>query len=181
MSGNGWQDVFCGREKELQFLKDKWDLIASSEKPEPQCIALIAESGFGKTRLVQEFYSWLVEKEDREGYWPKKLGSEVENLRVNPDFSKADKRPTMPFLWWGVRFNGSQDRNQHVGSSLPTYIPHLVPHFYELHAARERSSVILNGGGLLINLATLGSIQLVQSISELGNLGFSAAVLARDK
>jgi len=181
MSGNEWQNVFCGREEELQFLKDKWHKVANSEKPEPQFVNLVADSGLGKTRLVQEFYSWLVKEFDNTGYWPEKLGSDVENLRVNPEFNANNERPVMPFVWWGVRFKKPQSRNQNFGSALPNYLPALVPHFYEFYAERERVSGILKAGGLAINMASLGSIQLVQSTLEFASLGFSALALARDK
>src|SRR5690606_29876084 len=67
--------VFCGRDAELAALERAWDTVAHADAPEPRVVALVAESGLGKTRIVQEFYRRLSVREQGETlrYWPPSL------------------------------------------------------------------------------------------------------------
>ena len=98
-----WRRLFVGRDKELGWLIDAWRRAKGGE---PQFITLLAESGLGKTRLVQEFYRWLSRNEDPpspdapEGYWPDAFDSDSSSLDVNPRFAADNRaRPTIPWLW----------------------------------------------------------------------------------
>lgn len=51
-----WRSLFLGRKEELQWLQDAWD---SAVQGNPQIRVLTAESGYGKTKIAQAFYSWL--------------------------------------------------------------------------------------------------------------------------
>ncbi|MBN8499569.1 MAG: SEC-C domain-containing protein [Sphingomonadales bacterium] len=104
----------------------------------PQVVAIIAESGLGKTRLVQEFYSWLSITEDARGgngYWPDQLGrvrsaSETrETLLLNPDIDACvmDGR-NVPFLWWGIGMPNTGGDSNSVTTSLTQYETRLQLH-----------------------------------------------------
>lgn len=99
-----WSHLLIGREAELKALKDAY---AEASCGRTRVVAIIAESGFGKTRLVQEFYNWPSTYHDGagpEGYWPDRLLKREDNLTVNPDIGEAGINDTpMPFLWWGLR------------------------------------------------------------------------------
>ena len=49
-------DLFIGRDEELQWLKQAWSDVKSGQ---PRFCVLRGHSGFGKTKIVQKFYSWL--------------------------------------------------------------------------------------------------------------------------
>ena len=51
-----WSEVFSGRAAELRQLADAWERVQYPQ-PDPQVVVLLAESGLGKTRLVQEFFA----------------------------------------------------------------------------------------------------------------------------
>ena len=68
-----WQAGFGGREADLRLMQAAWD---DARRGTPRVLALVAESGFGKTRLAQECYNWLsVTQDGRDGagYWPDQL------------------------------------------------------------------------------------------------------------
>jgi len=112
-----WADVFCGREAEMAALQDAWAKVSAPE-PTPQVVALIGESGLGKTRIVQEFYGWLsthVDGVGEDGYWPDSLGRWEDQLRLNPDPGGCRSGNAMAFLWWAIKLNNVGDRN--VGRS----------------------------------------------------------------
>ena len=136
-----WREVFAGREHEMSVLRDAW---AAAARGEPQLVAVIAESGFGKTRLAQEFFNWLSTHEDGiagAGYWPDKLGWVGDNLRVNPELAECRPEHPMPFLWWGLRCPDPGARNQLTIDALGAHLPDLVPHLEPMLKARAATAV----------------------------------------
>jgi hypothetical protein len=123
---------------------------------------LLAESGLGKTWLVQEFYRWLSitqdprTKEAPQGYWPDAFSSETESLDVNPSSSNDDAgRGAIPWLWWGIRF-GRTDRRNEVAShcGLMDYRTALTPHLTPILAARRLK--VIEKGAAWKTLSVLG-------------------------
>mgnify|MGYP003390119322 CR=1 FL=1 len=110
-----WRSLFVGREQELQWLIDAWKLAKAGQ---PQFLVLLAESGLGKTRLVQEFYRCLSKHDDPatpgspQGYWPDAFDGQNRSLDVNPRFPEGWLRSDLPWLWWAIRFLNPGSRNQ---------------------------------------------------------------------
>ena len=93
MLGNLYDNTFCGREKELQCLIDKWKLVAHSKNLKPQIVAFTAEQGLGKTRLLQAFYEWLSQHEDAkypDGYWPDTIVSHENAKKLHVALKPVD-------------------------------------------------------------------------------------------
>ena len=190
----GWRDLFVGREHELEQLRQAW-LEAKAGKP--QLVAIVAETGFGKTRLVQEFFNWLSTTEDgvgENGYWPDRLLRVVDNLQVNPDprDCAADGR-TMPFLWWGLRLNDPGGRNEIITTALrpaEEYLKvHLTAYLRTLALTELRRRQALRGGTKLadvgLNLASMvpgaGAVFSILSLGKtLGEAGQEAAALENE-
>jgi tetratricopeptide (TPR) repeat protein len=163
---SSWQSLFVGRERELKQLRDAWRKVApdsqSGTKPEPQLVVLLAESGLGKTRLVQEFYRWLSTTQDYptddapQGYWPDAFTSERESLDVNPSFASDESGVgSIPWLWWGIRFSRPDRRNE-VGShcGVIDYRSALSPHLTPILAARQLK--VETKGAIWKTLSVLG-------------------------
>lgn len=141
-----WRNLFVGREDDLAILKQAW---SKAKGGSPQVVAIVAESGLGKTRLVQEFYSWLSTTEDGigdEGYWPDSLTRVMhararrEILAINPDIEacRTDGRE-IPFLWWGIQLPDSGGQSNFVATSLTQYDFRLKQHLLAyLNAIRVR-------------------------------------------
>lgn len=84
MKEREWEKLFVGRDAPLAQMKAAWHAAKTNG---PQLLTVLAEPGFGKTRLVQEFYRWLSDHEQSEPshqYWPKWLGKRVDNLLISP-------------------------------------------------------------------------------------------------
>ena len=163
-SDANWRTLFVGREPELDQLRDAWRKITQSggNRPQPQCVVLLAESGLGKTRLMQEFYRWLSTTQDPpsegapEGYWPDAFHREDESLNVNPEFSRdMSERVSIPWLWWGIRFSRPDRRNE-VGShcGLIDYQSALSAHSKAVMAARQLK--VIERGAMWKTLSVLG-------------------------
>lgn len=127
--------MFVGRDDDLAVLQEAWQKAKAGK---PQVVAVIAESGLGKTRLIQEFYSWLSTSEDAvggEGYWPDQLAriqnasEKREMLLLNPgtDACVMDGR-NVPFLWWGIGLPNTGGDTNSVTTSLTQYETRLQPH-----------------------------------------------------
>jgi tetratricopeptide (TPR) repeat protein len=104
----GHRIKFLGREEELKWLHEAWKLARSGK---PQMRILIAESGYGKTKVAQAFYNLLATEYDAENYWPDNLLQVGQDLRVMPDMREIRSGVPMPWFWWGLRFHNSEDRN----------------------------------------------------------------------
>lgn len=79
---------------------------------EPHWVSFEAPSGWGKTRVVQEFYTRIANQQDKQ-YWPntifEALNIEKNNVaarrkRIFPDFKKIKREyGALPdFMWWGI-------------------------------------------------------------------------------
>lgn len=112
-----WRSQFFGRKAELEWLQEAWEQVVDPDSPSPQMRVLYANSGFGKTKVAQRFYTWLSEARDPEHYWPDTLLHEGQNLRVMPRFEEARPGVSVPWFWFGLRWPDRDDRNQTLDHS----------------------------------------------------------------
>ena len=114
---------FFGRETELKILHDALRAATDPATRTPQIVTFVAETGVGKSRIIQEFYRQLTVSEtwDKGNFWPNDFQSHATQLRVNPEFP-TDYAPDGPprFLWLGMRWTNTQDRNVANSLALPT-------------------------------------------------------------
>ncbi|QDV16492.1 Tetratricopeptide repeat protein [Gimesia panareensis] len=107
MPNDQWKWMFEGRQENLQRLIDKWKQAKNNQ---PQFDVIVAPTGFGKTRLVQELYLWLSAHEDPpqenapQGYWPNSFLNDFTSNEVNPYYPPKFQhaRAIIPWLWWGL-------------------------------------------------------------------------------
>ena len=105
---------FHGRDEELAWLYGLFEESVRSRAP--NFAVVVAESGLGKSRLVQALYQKLAADPewDPGDFWPDAFGDDAgRSLRVNPAFD-ADHKPKAPpkFLWLGMRWEDPQGRNR---------------------------------------------------------------------
>jgi len=101
--------AFVGTER-LTIVRDLRALYeAAVAERIPYLVSLEAETGWGKTRIVQEFYADL-QRSGQHGqrYWPPDIvppGEDPMRGRklVHPENPTPEPGSTMPWLWWGVR------------------------------------------------------------------------------
>lgn len=130
--------LFVGRTAELKILEAAYEAARSGK---PRIVGIVAESGYGKTRLVQEFFSWLSTKYDavgREGYWPDARPYLDDNLHINPPFPDREPEVPLPFLWWGLRLCDPHAHNEIVGGALWPGVQYLRQH---LGAYRRQNEI----------------------------------------
>ena len=107
---------FYGREKELAWLYGLLDDVGRRRVP---CLAVIvAESGIGKSALVQALYRKLTtdprwDGPSSDGFWPDAFQGSGDDLKVNPDFPEDYRPRTLPkFMWLGIRWQNLGNRNR---------------------------------------------------------------------
>ncbi len=165
---------FCGREDHLATLLSRWQEVKQGVGP--RVVVLLAESGLGKTRLAQEFYARLVRTEQPEGgYWPAELGTDGNNLLVNPPPAGWNAAAEMPFLWWGVRLSDPVGRNQVATGALAAHVDgYLVPHLEPFHREqrrRQRLGQLAKVGGAVAVDAVLDLVPVLNLIKKAGEVG----------
>lgn len=139
---------FIGREDELKVLHGAY---RKAVEDGPIVCTILAESGFGKTRLAQEFYRDLVAQyapQTGRSYWPPALQREKYNLTLNPDLADiaiptgTEETQAMPFLWWGLRLAPIGQRNSgSLGNALPAALPVLEAHMGHYDRAMSAKDV----------------------------------------
>ena len=142
MSEQSWRDVFVGRNIEMNLLQDAW---SKARLNEPQFVILLAETGVGKTRLIQEFYTWLSNDEnDPNNYWAESLGCKnglqiSKSLNVNPEGSYGNGE--ISWLWWGLRLS-RPIRNQQVNKcAISDAYAELKGHAHVIDMTRRRKDL----------------------------------------
>ena len=165
MSNPTQASPFCGREADLAHLQDVWHKV---EQGEPQVVVLLAESGLGKTRLVQEFYNWLSVEKDGvgdKGYWPDVLVQKSGNLAVNPDISGCNDANVMPYLWWALRLKNPEGRNEILSKTVHTHLEYLRPHLESMYWSRRKKEFWLESGKTVGEMF-IGAIPVIGNITS---------------
>ena len=108
-------DNFFGREKELAFLRQLWDQATSKDaNGGPRMAMILAETGYGKTRLIQALYQQLTNDPlwdpAEVNYWPDAFQEVSNQLRVNPDMTKHSPKGPPRFLWAGMRWSSPEEK-----------------------------------------------------------------------
>jgi hypothetical protein len=181
MSNDPAPSPFVGRDAELARLRAAWDQVTAGE---PRFLVWTADTGLGKTRLVQAFYEWLSTQRDArdpDGYWPDALSVSGRTLEVNPEFTPTDgPRPDIPWLWWGLRFTDSKYERGIAASTcgLVNAKGHLQPHLEPLVRARHGRALTTDAArttaGIWANLFSAGIFGAVLD-------GFSVFELERER
>ena len=132
--------TFVGREKELAKLKRLWQEASDGR---PCVVNLVADTGVGKTRLIQAFYEWLstdVHQGDGaggRGYWPDDLGMGRQRV-VNPPLERFAPfnidTDRIPWLWWGMYWT---DAANDIRNGLSEFSPFLDVHLEALEVTRR--------------------------------------------
>ncbi|HLU82732.1 MAG TPA: hypothetical protein VKZ43_04975, partial [Trueperaceae bacterium] len=166
---------FCGREEQLDTLMSCWQEVRSGLAG-PKTVVLLAESGLGKTRLAQRFYDSLVALEqDQSGYWPPQLGSEGNNLLINPATTDFDPQAPLPFLWWGIRLADQRGHNHVTTGALAAHVDdYLVPHLEAFHREQRRRQRLLQlakVGGAVAADAVLDLVPFLGLLKKVGEVG----------
>ncbi len=181
-----WNELFVGRETELEQLITDWDNIKDGK---PRIRVILGETGLGKTRLIQQFYNHISINNDANGYWPDKLNIE-KSLSLNPDFkNKKNQSDKIPWFWWALRGTKPGERNQSEGnpSVLIEPIIHLTSHIKYLKNKSNLTSEKLSLGENILKLViaissgltpvAVGTAATVGTVGTVGIVGILGATL----
>jgi len=137
-------DNFFGREQELATLRQLWDQVTTKDaNGGPRMAMILAETGYGKTRLIQALYQQLTNDPlwdpAEVNYWPDAFQEVSNQLRVNPDMTKHSPKGPPRFLWAGMRWSPPEERNlEERTCSLPEIRDVLRTH---VEISRQHSDV----------------------------------------
>ena len=108
---------FHGRAEELAWLRGLWDACTARDATTgrytggPRMAVVVAESGIGKSRLVQALYQQLTIDPAWDppevNYWPEAFNDQGVQLRVVPDMEGHVANGPPRFAWLGARCIGS--------------------------------------------------------------------------
>ncbi|MEM7698209.1 MAG: tetratricopeptide repeat protein [Verrucomicrobiota bacterium] len=148
-----------GREREIQLLLERWQSVLTDSQP---CwVNLIADSGWGKTRLIHEFYEQISKLEnhehsgENEGYWPDRLTTDPTSLHIVPSLAQStNPSVTIPWMWVGLRGANPDSRNTLQSSALHDIERQVKPHLQPLLMARLRKEAGKESAKYLIQLTS---------------------------
>lgn len=133
---------FVGRSKEINNLLGLWEDVCRPGNG-PRMVTVLGEPGYGKTRLIREFYSRIAagHRHKSNFYWPESLPDDGSRMDLNPKFSADDTRDEIPWLWWGIRCEPVETRNavQDEGCAFIRSNEHLMQHTGALEKKRHEA------------------------------------------
>ncbi len=172
-----WRDVYVER-GELGLLMERWKKVSDFQRVEeiqPQLAILLANSGFGKTRLVHKFYEEIVKRHQADGcrYWPPLIGRNNDTLTVNPPFDQVDLEQRLPFLWWGIQLPDQTTEKSTCKPVLNDAVGILSSHLFSMEMARQRREVRNAVGQEVLNLAlvTISKLTLIETAKDYYEIG----------
>lgn len=112
---------FIGRNEELLYLYEKYN---ESKAGTTNFIVVEADTGVGKTRLIQEFYHLLSIEEDQQHYWPDNLEDTKHTMTIVPEFQSllSEKLKDLPWLWIALRCHNKDERNSNYENTTLSQI-----------------------------------------------------------
>ncbi|MBL3600712.1 MAG: tetratricopeptide repeat protein [gamma proteobacterium endosymbiont of Lamellibrachia anaximandri] len=172
-----WRDVYVER-GELGLLMERWKKVSDFQRVEeiqPQLAILLANSGFGKTRLVHKFYEEIVKRHQADGcrYWPPLIGRNNDTLTVNPPFDQVDLEQRLPFLWWGIQLPDQTTEKSTCKPVLNDSVRVLSSHLFSMEMARQKREVRSEIGQEVLNLAlvTISKLTLIETAKDYYEIG----------
>lgn len=106
------------------------------EAGRPVWVSLEAPSGWGKTRVVREFYGRLAARQSKPVYWPRDIEDPDRKATHPSQFIRA-ARSLPEFLWWGIPCSLQAGRlNTH---QLDIHEPYIKKAWQKLISRRERA------------------------------------------
>ncbi|WP_054939226.1 ATP-binding protein [Paenibacillus ihuae] len=115
------QNDFVAREKELTYLLERFE---HSGEGHTNLVVIEADTGVGKTRLIQEFYQYLTVNKDEFHYWPDTLVDKKHTMSIVPEFENLsnDQQFKLPWLWLALRCHNQDERNSSQDNSALSQI-----------------------------------------------------------
>lgn len=131
---------FFGRRQEIEYLNSIFHKVKQGQ---PQFVVITADTGIGKTRLIQEFYHFLSNNEDPNGYWPDILSDTKHTMSLSPKFDELyiNQTSCMPWMWIALRCQNRDERNSDMRADFAlSQVRHQIRlHLFGLFEAKKRS------------------------------------------
>lgn len=162
---------FIGRDKELAKLLDIYE---NTKAGNTNVVILEADTGIGKTRLIQELYHYLTIYDDEPNYWPDNLEDTKHTMTIVPEFEMLENNTEllMPWLWIAMRCQNTDERNSHFHTTALNQIRkqiklHLGGLIEQKRQSADNRKAVRNGVSLFINYAFPGSGVALELIADL--------------
>lgn len=152
---------FFGRNKELKILEDEFNNLCGS-----RFVYIEANSGIGKTRLIQEFYNVLSSKSD---YWkPVDISDWVKNSEVKTD--KRGPEFEIDYLFLHTRAlekNGSIEKYGFCFERIRhQFSVHMSSVLRMMHKRIANKKLFQSAYGFLLNFALPGGSDIIDFINS---------------
>ncbi|MBC7404520.1 MAG: hypothetical protein H7252_02385 [Cytophaga sp.] len=183
------KNLIYGRGDDIELLMTAFRCVKETRRP--YILSLLAETGVGKTRLIQEFYAQVRATYDKDCFWSKQMQTGPD-MAINPlEDSRVDETGTpragtsdssnaihskdaeMPFIWWGLRNSNEQFRNASQGGDAYQRAQNFLdPQLAAYVVYEETKKALVNIGkkvtGVALKVIPLGEVaSLVQELAEL--------------
>jgi hypothetical protein len=162
---------FIGRDKELAKLLDIYE---DTKAGNTNVVILEADTGIGKTRLIQELYHYLTIYDDEPNYWPDNLEDTKHTMTIVPEFEVLENNAElqMPWMWVAMRCQNQDERNSHYHTTALNQIRkqiklHLGGLIEQKRQSADNRKAVRNGVSLFVNYAFPGSGAAVSLIADI--------------
>jgi len=162
--------AFVGSDRQ-QLIRDFTDAYRRIESGNgAEIFVLMAPSGVGKTRLIQEFYCELALDQTAPSYWPTQLvdpsGDWLHSRKVvYPTVVTNEPGASMPWMWWGITCSRRPDGT--YGQALFEHAPQLFAHggaLFERSRLGARIGESLDVGDAVVGVLSLLGMSLAAPV-----------------
>jgi hypothetical protein len=123
---------------------------------------VVAETGYGKSRLVQELYLRLTADAQWDppefDYWPAAFGEIGAQLRVTPVMEGHIAKGPPRFLWLGARWRPTDERNVETRSALTELRDEFTTHLRLLEKHKDAWARVLDATRKTLRKNALGEV-----------------------
>lgn len=166
--------LFCGRERELALIDERWRMASDVANPVPQIVVIDAERGAGKTRLALEWFRRTATAlPEGSRYWPDPAQLLGRSLSLNLDPAQCQFDRPIPFLWWGI--GAQEDRSEAVAHHSAMIAPHLVA--MSMRANMAATGLELSKIWAEVGIDAAANVLQIDTIMSVGSALFETARL----
>lgn len=156
------EKIFVGRDTDISRIIDIYDYV--KEYKQPKILNIIGESGFGKTRLVQEFYIYIAKNYDDFNFWDHRIINNDSESNLLPNQNDNTSYQDIPWYWFSISCYTENTKitflNQ-LRNQVNIYFGHLMR---EINKKKATKGILKKTANVLSGFVVPGGFESIETV-----------------